>query len=286
MTIGLIGTGLLGSAMASRWLAHGMSVIGYDRDPAALASAAQQGLHPASSASEVARQATVIVLSLPHSGISATVLDEIESGLAAGALIIDTTTGSPQEMAAFAARLAAHDLQYVDATIGGNSTQARAGDVIALAGGNAQAFAAALPVLTPVARRVFHLGPAGAGARMKLVMNLALGLNRAVLAEALHFASAAGVDAAQALEVLKEGPAYSRAMDIKGQRMLHREYTPEARLSQHLKDVRLILEEGARQGAELPLSQAHRALLERAESLGFGAADNSAVFEAYSRNAS
>jgi 3-hydroxyisobutyrate dehydrogenase-like beta-hydroxyacid dehydrogenase len=71
-------------------------------------------------------------------------------------------------------------------------------------------------------------------------------------------------------------------MDAKGRKMLARDYSVEARLSQHLKDVRLILETGARHGARLPLSELHRQLLERAESLGFGAADNSAIFEAFS----
>jgi 3-hydroxyisobutyrate dehydrogenase-like beta-hydroxyacid dehydrogenase len=118
---------------------------------------------------------------------------------------------------------------------------------------------------------------------MKLVLNLVLGLNRAVLAEGLCYAAAAGVDPAAALEILKAGPAYSRVMDTKGQKMLAGDFTAEARLSQHLKDVRLILESGARAGASLPLSSVHRALLEKAEAAGFGAADNSAVIKAFAK---
>ncbi|MBI4907632.1 MAG: NAD(P)-dependent oxidoreductase [Acidobacteria bacterium] len=281
MPIGLIGTGLLGSAMAARFLARGMPVVAWDCDPGALAEVRDLGAIAAKSADEVASRTPVLVLSLPHSGISALVLEEIGQHLLSRALVIDTTTGRPEEMAAFAKRLAARGVLYVDATVGGNSTQVLAGEVIALVGGEANAFQQARSVLDTFARRVFHLGQAGAGARMKLVLNLALGLNRAVMAEALRFAAASGCDPALALEILKEGPAYSRVMDIKGERMLRRHYPAEARLSQHLKDVRLILEEGERLGAPLPLSAVHRELLEAAEALGFGHSDNSAVLEAY-----
>jgi 3-hydroxyisobutyrate dehydrogenase-like beta-hydroxyacid dehydrogenase len=265
--IGLIGLGLLGSAIGERLIAAGYGVVGYDID-----ARTRQGFpHAAESAAGCARQGTVL-LSLPHSGITKQVLDEIAPHLAPDSLIIDTTTGEPEEMAGFAERF-----NYVDATVGGNSRQVRERDVIVLAGGAPENWERARPILETFARECFHLGPAGSGARMKLVMNLALGLNRAVLAEALAFARYSGVDERQALAVLKAGPAWSRVMDIKGEKMLTGEFTPDARLSQHLKDVRLILGSGA----ELPLSRVHRDLLEKAERMGYGEADNSAVMRAY-----
>jgi 3-hydroxyisobutyrate dehydrogenase-like beta-hydroxyacid dehydrogenase len=198
--------------------------------------------------------------------------------------VIDTTTGEPDQISGFGARLAARGIRYIDATIGGSSRQVLSGDAILICGGDPEAFAACRDVLDVCAARCFHVGPCGAGARMKLVLNLVLGLNRAVLAEGLTYAAAVGVDPAAALEILKAGPAYSRAMDVKGAKMLAGDFEPEARLSQHLKDVRLILETGARAGVFLPLSSIHRELLERAETLGFGAADNSAVIRAFSRS--
>lgn len=115
---------------------------------------------------------------------------------------------------------------------------------------------------------------------MKLVVNLVLGLNRAVLAEGLTFAKRLGVSQQDALKVLKAGVAYSRIMDTKGDKMISGDFTPVARLSQHLKDVRLMLAAAARTGQRLPLSETHRELLERAEQLGLGALDNSAVIRA------
>jgi 3-hydroxyisobutyrate dehydrogenase-like beta-hydroxyacid dehydrogenase len=139
-----------------------------------------------------------------------------------------------------------------------------------------QAAAGILEAITPVR---FHAGPCGAGARMKLIVNLVLGLNRAVLAEGLAFAEACGVDAGLALAVLKASPAYSRAMDVKGAKMISRDYTPEARLRQHRKDVRLIIEESERNGAGVPLTRLHDELLEQAERAGYADLDNSAIIE-------
>ena len=155
-----------------------------------------------------------------------------------------------------------------------------------MAGGTRDAFDRSSDIFSALATRSFYLGPCGSGARMKLVLNLVLGLNRAVLAEGLAFARATGVDAATALEVLKAGPAYSRAMDAKGSKMLTGDFSVEARLSQHLKDVRLILATAAESGALTPLSELHRKLLEQVEAEGYGDADNSAIIKAFDARAS
>jgi 3-hydroxyisobutyrate dehydrogenase-like beta-hydroxyacid dehydrogenase len=112
---------------------------------------------------------------------------------------------------------------------------------------------------------------------VKLVNNLIVGLNRLALAEGLAFAKAIGLDAAKTLDVLKEGNAFSVAMELKGHKMVAGDFTPEAKLSQHAKDVRIILEEAARAGASLPLSELHLRLLEQAEAAGLGELDNSAI---------
>ena len=118
---------------------------------------------------------------------------------------------------------------------------------------------------------------------MKLVTNLVLGLNRAALAEGLAFGEALGLDAATVLSVLQESMAYSRIMDTKGLKMVSSDFTPEARLSQHLKDVRLIRAAAVGAGLELPLSAEHEAWLERAEAQGLGSFDNSALIEVLRR---
>ncbi|MEK7408035.1 MAG: NAD(P)-dependent oxidoreductase [Acidobacteriota bacterium] len=279
--VGLIGAGLLGSALAERFLAAGFGVVGFDIDAARRDGLKAAGGDVAESAVAVAAACGRVVLSLPDSGVVAKVLEEIEPHLRPDSLVIDTTTGEPEEMAGFAARLGRRGVAYLDATVGGSSKQVRAGDAIVIAGGPPETFARAGDLFSCFARRAFHAGPCGHGARMKLALNLVLGLNRAVLAEGLAFAKACGLKPELALEIMKAGPAYSRVMDTKGAKMLSGEFSAEARLSQHLKDVRLILAAGERCGARLPLSALHRRLLERVEEAGFGGADNSAIIKAF-----
>jgi 3-hydroxyisobutyrate dehydrogenase-like beta-hydroxyacid dehydrogenase len=173
-------------------------------------------------------------------------------------------------------------VQFLDATISGSSAQVRRGDVLVMVGGDESAFAPCRRLFESFAWQVRHVGPSGHGAMMKLVTNLVLGLNRAALAEGLAFAESVGLDAATTLSVLRDSMAYSRIMDTKGPKMVARDFTPEARLSQHLKDVRLIREAAERAGQSLPLSTEHQRLLELAESLGLGQLDNSAIRQALS----
>ena len=119
---------------------------------------------------------------------------------------------------------------------------------------------------------------------MKLVTNLVLGLNRAALAEGISFAHQLGLDLNQALYLLRESMADSRIMDTKGEKMLSGDFSPQARLSQHLKDVRLMLQSAHEANGSLPLTETHRVLLERAVEMGFGDLDNSAIVRAIAGN--
>jgi 3-hydroxyisobutyrate dehydrogenase-like beta-hydroxyacid dehydrogenase len=279
--LGLIGVGLLGGAMTERLLGRGFRVLGTDLDPARLDALRELGGEVASSADEVARSCDRILLSLPTGDVAAEVVDQIDPSLRPGQVIIDTTTGEPAGAETMQRRLAARGVAYLDATVSGSSAQAREGEIVIMAGGDAEAFGACRDVFGALAWAAFHVGPCGSGARMKLVTNLVLGLNRAALAEGLTFARSLGLDPGLVLTVLREGAAYSRAMDTKGPKMITGDFTPQARLSQHLKDVRLILAEARRAGAATPLSDVHRALLEAAEAAGYGEADNSAIIRAY-----
>jgi len=271
----------LGTALSERLLTAGYRVTGFDTAPEKLADLRCLGGEAARSAAEAAAASERVLLSLPTSEVARIVLDEIAPVLGPGSIVIDTTTGEPDQIAGFGQRLAARGLHYLDATIGGSSRQVREGQAIVMAGGDPAVFERCRDLFAAFAGRAFHAGPCGCGARMKLVFNLALGLHRAVLAEALAFARASGIDPATALEVLQAGAAYSRIMDTKGHKMVAGDFTPEARLSQHLKDVNLILDAAAAAGVSVPLTATHRALLERAEALGLGGSDNSALIQVY-----
>lgn len=279
--VGLIGLGLLGAALAERLLAAGFPLVGHDLRVEACDAFATCGGVPVGSASEVFRRAERIVLSLPDDGVVRAVLDAAAATLQSGQVLIDTTTGDPDATADLAAALAVQGVAYVDATVLGSSEVARAGQAVVLAGGDAALVAAAADLFATFAHRWFHAGPAGAGARMKLAVNLVLGLNRAALAEGLAFGRRCGLDPTTLLEALRAGAAYSRVMDAKGRKMLTRDFRPQARLRQHLKDVGLILAQARRTGARVPLSEAHRVLLQAVVDAGGGDDDNSAILRAF-----
>ena len=281
--VGIIGVGLVGTALAERLIAANYSIIGFDQRAEQMTELVRIGGEAACCAGDVASNCKRILLSLPTSEIAGAVLAEILPKLSSGAIVIDTTTGAPEDAMRFGSMLKQAGFEYLDATIGGSSRQVRIGEAIFLCGGSKDGFARCEDLWAHCCKTAHYVGPVGSGARMKLVMNLVLGLNRAVLAEGLEFARASGIDPHIALEILKTSPAYSRAMDTKGQRMLNEEFEPEARLSQHLKDVLLILASGEQFDARLPLSEAHRQLLEEAVEAGYGAADNSAVIKAFQK---
>ena len=278
--IGLIGLGLIGSALAERFLARGFGVLGFDIDPACLAGLVSRGGRAGASVAQLAVSCRRIILSLPNSEAVHTVLGQLEPELRPGQVIVDTTTGRPEAVFAAARRLAGRGVPYVEAMISGNSCQVRTGEILIIAGGAAEAIAQCDDLFGCFASKVLHCGDWGSASRMKLVSNLVLGLNRAVLAEGLAFAGKLGLDLEQTLAVLRESMGYSRVMDTKGDKMIVGDFEPQARLSQHLKDVRLMLEAAARAGQRLPLSETHRDLLELAERLGLGALDNSAILRA------
>jgi 3-hydroxyisobutyrate dehydrogenase-like beta-hydroxyacid dehydrogenase len=281
--LGLIGVGLLGSALAERLLRGGFRLCGFDLHPGRRDSLRALGGAAAEEVAEVVRGCGRILLSLPDSEVVWDTLQRIEAELRAGQVFIDTTTGAPNDAMRTGRWLAAHGVGYLDAAVCGNSDELRRGEVLVVAGGPAATHAECRDVFGAFARQSWHLGDWGAGLKMKLTTNLVLGLNRAALAEGLAFAEAQGLDSGMVLRVLRASSSYSRVMYLKGDKMVGGDFTPQARLSQHLKDVRLMLAAGAEAGARLPLSERHGHLLAQAEAAGWGELDNSAIIRVFRR---
>ena len=278
--IGMIGLGLLGSALAERMMGAGISVCGFDLSSERMSEHTARGGSVAVSLAEIAAHST-IVLCLPDSAIVHAVVNQLLRHCADNTLLIDATTGDPDETVTLALRLSQANIGYIDATVGGSSQQVREGAAIVMAGGEHPLIEQAEDILDSWGKEWFHVGLAGSGARMKLVLNLALGLQRAVLAEALNLAAACEIDPAAALQILRVSPAYATCMDTKGPKMLAGDFTPQARLAQHHKDVLLIQTLAANAGANVALTSTHEEILQRAIALGWGDADNSAILCAY-----
>ncbi|OAI53654.1 hypothetical protein AYO47_04275 [Planctomyces sp. SCGC AG-212-M04] len=275
--VAVIGLGLMGTAITERLLAHAYPVRVWNRTRDKAGPLIDRG---ASWSDHPAAECDRVIISLFSSDVVADVLGQMEADLRPGQFVVDTTTGNPEQTLALAQRLAKKGVQYLDAPISGSSEQTRKGEATVMVGGDKATFDACADLWPVLGRMVFHTGPSGSASKMKLVTNLVLGLNRAVLAEGLAFAEFIGVDPAAALEVLKGSPAYSRAMDVKGTKMIHRDFSVQARLAQHLKDVNLMIDAAAAAGKSLPLAMTHQALMEQAIEMGLGDLDNSVIIEA------
>ena len=280
--IGVIGLGLMGTAITERLLEHGYAVSIWNRSPDKADPLIKLG---ATWSDNPLRDCPRVIISLYTSGIVAEVIEQMSTGLKSGQIIVDTTTGEPADAVTLANRLAKVNVNYLDAPISGSSEQTRRGEATVMVGGDKQVFDACADLWPILGAKTFHLGTTGSAAKVKLVTNLVLGLNRVALAEGLAYADSIGIRPDVALEVLRGSAAYSKTMDTKGQKMLDRNFQAQARLSQHFKDVRLILETARQANLELPMSQTHARLLDEAEKAGWGELDNSVIFNVYQKPA-
>jgi len=280
--IGLVGIGLVGTAMAESLLGAAFELVGFDIDVERCAEFEKLGGKPAGSPAEVAGQVEYVILSLPDSKAVRQAVEGPSGLLEAEPLptyIIDTTTGDPDETMTLAERLAQRDITMLDATISGSSRQVRDRVAVFMVGGDKAAFEKCHDIFAALSEKAFYVGPSGHGAKAKLAGNLILGLNRLALAEGLVFAEKLGLDPPAFLELLKATPAYSAIMDIKGEKMLRGDFTAQARIRQHHKDVSLILEYAEKTGQELPLSKVHLDVLDKAIAAGDADLDNAAVIK-------
>ncbi len=286
MRIAMIGLGLMGGTIGGHLLDEGHVVTGYDPEPDRRAEFEHRGGIAALSVGDAVALASVAILSLPNSSIMLEILSEITAAAETGLIVVDTTTGAPDDSITAAEVLAASGIGYTDATISGNAAQTADKDIIFMLGASAEVASKIAGLLEPICRRVYHVGPVGAGSRTKLVVNHILSINRMAIAEGLTVAEKAGLELTSVLEVLKDSAAYSKAMDIWGERMVEGDYyPPKSRVRQSHKDARLIHDHAMALGASIELQTTVREELEEAEQGGLSDADNASVMEIMRRRA-
>ena len=280
--IGLIGIGLVGTALAENLISAGYPVVGFDIDPDKCLNFEKMGGRAVSSPLEVAENAKSVFLSLMNTDIVRKVLTGPEGLLHAKPLpthIIDTTTGDPDETIKIARQLKRKRVSFLDSPISGSSAQIRMREGVVMIGGDLEAFERCKVLYSAIAKDFTYIGPSGNGSKAKLASNLILGLNRLVLAEGLVFAERFGFDLKSFLSLLKKTPAYSCAMDVKGKKMIEGDFSPQSRVNQHFKDLDLILRYAEKLGQPLPLTQLHKEILQKIIDVGDGDLDNAAVIK-------
>jgi 3-hydroxyisobutyrate dehydrogenase-like beta-hydroxyacid dehydrogenase len=278
-TVGVIGLGLMGEVLAGRLMAADFGVKGYDIDPAKNARLVARGGTAAASTAEVAACGVIALAVFSTDQVEQVVEQVLLPAVAAGTVVLCTSTCDPDRIEALGTRLAGTNIRFLETPVSGTSEQVRQGDGVGLIGGDPKTAEGIAPVLDALFPRRFHIGKIGDGGRAKLAVNLILGLNRMALAEGLIFAERMGLDPKAFLAVAKGAASYSQVMETKGEKMLARDFAPEGRAKQTLKDVHMMLDQGERLGQELPMLKVHCDVLEACVRAGEAERDNSVIVE-------
>ena len=282
--VGVVGVGLLGSAVSGVLLEAGYQVVGYDVVPEKTAALTSQGGFRAESAAEVASSTGAVFTILPTLESVCEVITGpkgVLEGARPDTVIVQMSTISPGLAIRMEAAAAARGVGFLDAPVSGTSSMVARRDCVVTVGGDRAAFDRCLPVLEALARRVFHVGACGMGSHLKLVTNLVMGLNGVVLAEGLTLARRAGLDPAQTLEILGQGAAASKILEVRGPLMIQGRFDPLMKMDLFLKDIRLMLEAGQDLHVPLPLTGMMQQLYTAAVAGGQGLDDLSGIVRLY-----
>ena len=281
MNVAFAGIGRMGLPMARNLLAAGFPLSVWNRTASRCAELAAEGARVAASPRRLAEGADVVVTMLADAAAAEAVLrgdDGIFAGLEPGAVVVDMSTIGPVAARALADEAGSRGIHFLDAPVSGSVSSAEQAALVAMVGGEPEAFERARPVLAAMTKAQFHLGPAGAGAAMKLAVNSVIAVTNESIAEALVFAERSGIERPAAYEVLASGAVASPFVLYKRNAFLNPDSEPVAFTTTLMrKDVRLALEVARSLGVRLAAAEAAGEVLERACAAGYGDADFSRV---------
>lgn len=286
---GVVGAGLMGSAVCGRLVEAGFAVSVFDVDPAKSAALAARGVRVAGSIAALAACPAIVLAVFNTDQVEAVIAgnDGILESTPAGQpspVVICTSTCDPDRLAALERRHAPRGLRLLEVPVSGTSRQVAAGAGVGLVGGDRATVAAVAPLLDAICPERHYLGAVGNGSRAKLAVNLILGLNRAAMAEGLVFAERLGLERQAFLGVARGSAAYSSVMETKGPLMARRQFRdPQSRVDQSLKDFHLMIEQARSAGQQLPFAEVYARMLESCVARGESGWDNAVIVEAIAR---
>ncbi|MCL2552266.1 MAG: 2-hydroxy-3-oxopropionate reductase [Actinomycetia bacterium] len=281
-----IGLGIMGSPMAENLIRAGYRVTGYTLEAEKLERLAAHGGTAASSIAEAVRDADVIVTMVPASPQVEAVAygpDGVLENARPGALLIDTSSITPQTSIDLAKAAAAKGIRVLDAPVSGGEAGAIEAVLSIMVGGEQADFDAARPLLDVLGRTVVRCGPHGSGQTVKAANQLIVAVNIQACAEAVVFLEKSGVDLAAALEVLNGGLAGSTVLTRKKDNFLHRAFAPGFRIDLHHKDMGIVTDAARSVGAALPVGAVVADLVASLRAQGDGGLDHSALLRGVER---
>ena len=289
-TVSLVGLGLMGRPMGHNLLKAGFPLVVWNRTASRADSLVAAGARLAASPKEAAAAADVLITIVSDPPALEQVLwgsDEKSGGafaaLKKGAIYIDSSTVSPALARRIAEASTARGIRFLDAPVTGGTWGAEKGELLFMIGGSPDTLEAARPVISSMGKKIFHLGPHGAGQTIKLAMNLLLALEVDAFAESLALVTGAGLAGEKLVEVMQSSMARSGVLDVKAPVMLKGDFLPSFPLRLMHKDLSLALDLGNQLGVPLPATAAAREVYNSVKGSSKDDLDYAAVYKFWPR---
>jgi 3-hydroxyisobutyrate dehydrogenase-like beta-hydroxyacid dehydrogenase len=278
LTVGLIGLGNMGTAVAERLLDAGYGLTVYNRTPGKADALAARGASAAETCADLAAHAEVVLTSLADDDALEAVAAELVAAARPGTVFVDMSTVSPTASARVASLADAASVAYLRAPVSGNPTVVRAGNLSFIVSGPLETFERVEPVIRAIGPTVHHVGDGEQARIVKLAINLMIAGLAQLMSEALVLGEAAGVSRADLLDVMAASAAGAPFVKYKTEPLLRDDFSATFTTALMEKDIDLILDAAEESGVELPVASRMKELLRAAIEAGYADQDFMALF--------
>ncbi len=279
--VAVLGTGIMGSAMARNLLSDGIKVRAWNRSREKAEPLKEDGAEIAESPADAARGADFLLTMLADADVIEEAVDgDVLSGLAEGGVWLQMSTVGEEGNARLSKTAKEYGVPYVDAPVLGTKQPAEQGQLVVLASGPREVRERSEPIFDAVGSKTVWLGEAGAGSRLKLVVNNWIVGLLGVLAETVAFSKTIGVDPVRFLETIEGGPLGLPYAQLKGNMMIEEDFPTSFSATLARKDAALVLDAAEENGLPMPVAEAVAARFDEAIRAGHGEEDMAAVYRA------
>jgi putative dehydrogenase len=279
-TVGIIGLGIMGGAIARNLVERGWHVIGFDIDAARRAELAPAGVTIADDVGQVARDAPIIMTSLPGPAAAEDVARAIANSGQSARIVVELSTLAIADKLRFEAILKRAGHIALDCPLSGTGAQAKLRDLVVYASGDSDCIARCAGLFSDFAKQSADLGEFGNGSRMKFIANHLVAVHNVAAAEAMVLAQRAGLDPKMVVDMIGPGAGGSRMFQMRAPMMVDRVYEPATmKVSTWKKDMAIIAEFAEDVGCATPLFTLTQPVYAEALAMGLGEQDTAAVFE-------
>ena len=282
--LGFIGLGKMGTPLTRNLIEDGHEVSGFDVDPIRMEQLRESGGTPCANAKKVAERSDVVftmLLKPEHIEMNTIGPEGVAAAGKEGLILIEMSTMNPTWSVGLARELEAKGVAMVDAPVSGTVPHVESRTLAYMVGGKKEIFERIKPIIEPLAKSVLHTGPNGTGCSMKLVTNLIVNAGVALLTEGLLLGERSGLSHDTIMSCLRSGAAAGVLLDLKGEKILERDFTPHGALSIYVKDLGLCVDLAREKGFDASMAAAGLEMFRRAQEAGWAEDDCARVIDVY-----